>query len=149
MKDTSTDEAKGRSLHETDPFLVLVYIFCVTAAVALVEVSSEGASEYARLQSRAVYIFILVIGARILLIHKWYFSYKEFVNYLLGIEYESFPLVSTLNIFLDIYISLLILFWVDVDKVHFVSVPVLPLVYLSLAAGNVLFALFVKYMYNV
>jgi hypothetical protein len=149
MKDTSIDETKGRSLHETDPFLALVYIFCVTAAVALVEVSSEGVSEYDRLQSRAVYIFILVIGARILLIHKWYYSYKEVLNYISGVDYESFPLVGALNIFLDIYISLLVLFWVDVDKIHFVSVPVLPLVYLSLAAGNVLFALFVKYTYDV
>jgi hypothetical protein len=97
MKSEATAEAEeeeGRPVFETDPFYVLVFITSITGAVLSVEFLSGDKSEYIHLQSRASYVFLLIVGGRVVLIRRWYNSYKEFIGCISGIKYKSFTTVS-------------------------------------------------------
>lgn len=137
-------EERRRPLFKTDPFLVLVYISTLTIIVLAVEFFAEGETEYIRLQSKVAYAFLIIVVGRVILIRRWYHFYKEFFGYIYGVRYSSFPVVSFLNVSFDVYVVLLMYFWLDIESLHFVSVPVVPLVYLSFAAGNAILAALIR-----
>ena len=124
---------KKTRINEADAFYEIALIVAVTIFFCSAELFANDDLEYARLQSKSVYGFSFILFLRVVFFSRWFRYYHNAVGYLMGQKYESFPLVSILNVVLDIYVVLLLFFWIDVEKLHFVSVPVIPIVYVVLA----------------
>lgn len=143
----SNEMETKRTVKERDPFYVTGIFTGLTIIVLAVEFLSQDHADYMRLQSKSVYALSFVVIYRIVSLPKWPTYYRETVNYLRGMAYDTFPLTSVLNVALDVFFLALVLFWVEVDKVHFVEVPVVPLVYVALGMGRLAWALLLKYRY--
>lgn len=134
-----------RTVKERDPFYVTGIFAGLTVIVLAVEFLSQDYADYIRLQSKSVYVLSFVVIYRVVSLPKWPTYYRETVNYLRGVAYDMFPLTSVLNVALDAFFLALVLFWIEVDKVHFVEVPVVPIVYVALGLGRLAWALLLKY----
>jgi len=111
--------------------------FVGTLIVMLIgnELLAKDAADYLNGQGKIVYGFFIIFLARLFTFKLWGQYYRETINFLFhGIKKDQYVLSSLVNVTFDILILLCLFFWIKLDQIVFVRVPVAGLVYV-LTAG--------------
>ncbi len=103
------------------------------------EFLARNEAEYLRIQSKIVYAFFLILAGRLFTFRSWGEHYKETIKLILGYSrFDEYSRVSVVSVFFDIFMVLVLLFWVKIDKVSFVRLPFAGLVYVLLIGFSML-----------
>ena len=129
-------------INEQDTFFEVGLLLTVTIFVLVAEYMAGDMEEYVRVQAKSVYLFGLIIIFRLVFIKFSIESYRKVMKVALGGGEMVFPKASFLNVLLDVYVIFLLFFWIDMDKVHFVSVPAMPVVYVVLVCFQLIRVLY-------
>lgn len=116
-------------------FGVLVFLIILT------EFFTDSKTEYVSMQSRTVMVILILFAYRLFTINIWGQHYKEIINSIhkmtLNLK-DKYILLSILNIILDVFILLVLFYWIELEKVSFIRVPVAGLVYILMIGFSAL-----------
>jgi len=111
----------------------LAWFYGISILLILInEFFSKDRADYLNGQGKVVYFFFILFIYRIFTMNDWSEHYKETINFLIGKSKSlknKYVLSSVLNVLLDVLILIVLFFWIEVEKVSFVKIPIAGLVY--------------------
>jgi hypothetical protein len=120
----------------------LAWFFGALIVIILaVELLAENETAYIRGQGKVVFAFFIIFVYRIFTLSDWGLHYIETIRFLSGkvkFDKDKYVLSSLLNVGLDLFIILFLFFWVKLDKVSFIRVPIAGLVYVLMIGFSAL-----------
>lgn len=114
-----------------DLYIVFFALSCLFILIAVAEFLTKNEAEYFRAQGRIVIATIILFIYRLTTSYDWVEHYKESINWIFGsINRDNYINASLLNIFLDFFIIFSLFFWVDIERVSFMRVSIVGIVYI-------------------
>ncbi|MGD9489413.1 MAG: hypothetical protein AB7W47_15445 [Calditrichaceae bacterium] len=102
----------------------------ITLIVLVTEILSVDRADYLSNQGKAIYVFFIIFVMRLFTFHVWSQYYRETLNFLFSsIKLDSYVKISLLNVLLDLFILFCLFFWIELERVAFVNIPIAGLVY--------------------
>lgn len=101
--------------------------------IFIAEFLASDESEYAAVQSKAVYAFFILLVTRLFTFKSWGEHYREVFNLMFAhANFDQYTGVSLFSVMLDIFVLSCLFFWIQLERLYFVRIPVAGLVYLLL-----------------
>ena len=120
----------------------LAWFYGITILLIIInEFFSKDRADYLSGQGKVVYFFFILFIYRIFTLNDWSEHYKETINFLIKKSKSlknKYVLSSVLNVLLDIFILSVLFFWIEVDKVSFIRIPIAGLVYVLIIGFSAL-----------
>ena len=140
MKKLTIETDRSVRLNPKQELNYLAWFFGITILLILTcEFLSADRDEYISIQGKIVYFFFLVFIMRLFTISTWGQHYKETINYIFcSTKFDNYVKSSLLNVLFDLCILYCLFFWIELDKVAFINVPMAGLVYLLLIGFSIL-----------
>jgi hypothetical protein len=105
------------------------------------EFFSKDRADYLNGQGKIIYFLFILFIYRLFTMSDWSEHYRETINFIFRKNKSlknKFVLSSVLNVLLDAFILIVLFFWIEVEKVSFIRIPVVGLVYVLLIGFSAL-----------
>jgi len=133
---------RDKRIDPTKELNYLAWFYGISILLIIVcEVLSKDKAEYLNLQGKVVYFFFILFIYRMFTLYDWSEHYKETINFIFKKNKSlknKYVLSSVLNVLLDVFILIVLFFWIEVEKVSFVRIPVAGLVYVLMIVFSAL-----------